>query len=138
MKKMIERKFKAEARARQSAAGGDVSQKRNASEYVSGTSETGETREKLAKAIGMGSHYSMRQAEQVIENGIPELVEAMDSGELDGSGRDPRPLEGGPPSIQLRVAGQQLAIHDPWKESPRRRGRNHGSCEKGGFNRTHI
>ena len=50
MKKMIEGKFKAEAKARQSANGGDVSQKRYASAGSGGTASERETRHKLAKA----------------------------------------------------------------------------------------
>lgn len=50
MKKLIEGKFK--AKARQSAAGGDVSQKRNACADIY---TSGKTREKIAQAIGIGS-----------------------------------------------------------------------------------
>ena len=45
--------------------------------------EPGEkTREAAAKAAGFGSDHTMRQAQKVAEQGVPELVEAMDKKEI--------------------------------------------------------
>jgi hypothetical protein len=89
MKKMIEGKFKAEAKARQSESGGNVSQKKHGSGDSAGTDHERETRHKLAKAVGIGGAYTMKQAERVVDCGIPELVSAMDSGEvsIDAAGK---------------------------------------------------
>jgi ParB-like chromosome segregation protein Spo0J len=80
MKKMIEGKFKAEAKARQISGLNGVAEKPRSGE-ISGT-EKGDTRDKIAKAIGIGCSFTMRQAQKVVDNGIPELVSAMDSGEV--------------------------------------------------------
>ncbi|CRI62877.1 hypothetical protein THIOKS11020014 [Thiocapsa sp. KS1] len=77
MKKMIEGKFRADAKARQVSGLNGVAEKPR-SDQVIGTA--GEAREKIAKAIGIGSSASMERAERVVEN---------------GRGRESRPLEGG-------------------------------------------
>jgi hypothetical protein len=41
-----------------------------------------ETREFAAKQAGFGSEASYRRAAAVVENGVPELVEAMDAGAI--------------------------------------------------------
>lgn len=41
-----------------------------------------ETREIAAEKAGFGSSFTLRQAEKVVEQGVPELVEAVDRGEV--------------------------------------------------------
>ena len=41
-----------------------------------------ETRSKIAKAAGFESDFSMRQAQQVVKRGAPEVIKAMDKGDL--------------------------------------------------------
>jgi ParB family chromosome partitioning protein len=40
------------------------------------------TRDKIARAVGFGGHETMRQAQQVTKKGAPELIAAMDTGEV--------------------------------------------------------
>lgn len=44
--------------------------------------EEGETREIAAKKAGFGSEFSYRQAKTVTQKGTPELIAAMDKGNI--------------------------------------------------------
>jgi hypothetical protein len=72
---------------------------------------SGRSDDAAAKKAGFESRRSYRDAKTVVEHAEPEL--GIDPGRLD-------------------------KVRAPGRSHPRRRGRNHGSCEKGGFSRTHI
>lgn len=58
--------------------GGD--RKSNQGGNISTLNEAGKTRDIAAAKAGLGSGKTMEAAQKVVERGIPELVEAMDSG----------------------------------------------------------
>jgi len=62
--------------------GGDTSKGEQSNPQNSSEWKGKETRELAAKQAGFGSHYTYQQAKDVVENGAPELVEAMDRGEV--------------------------------------------------------
>ncbi|MGB5831599.1 MAG: hypothetical protein WBG92_06355 [Thiohalocapsa sp.] len=81
MAKLIKGQVEAEAKQRQSKAGGNVSQKSNASVPRDGTENqdppsANESRQQIAKAVGMGKRQ-LKQASDVVEHRTPELVEGM-------------------------------------------------------------
>ena len=72
-----------------------------------------ETREAAARISGFGNERTLRQAEQVLANGTPELVTAMDSGEMSiSAAADASVL---PPETQKSVVEQVRAGKKPRK-----------------------
>lgn len=85
MKRIIEGKYREEARKR-AEAGRACGTESTPLGYISQGSKTrgitGRAREKLAEAIGLGSEFTVRGAEKVVDKGVPELIDAMDNGDI--------------------------------------------------------
>lgn len=78
MKRLIEGKYRYEAR-RRAEAGRQCGANGTPPVDIYGGSK-GDARDLIAKALGIGSHYTLKQAERVCDQGSRELVRAMDEG----------------------------------------------------------
>lgn len=71
-----------------------------------GTNSAGETRAKVAAAVGM-SHDTLAKARKVVTDGAPELVEAMDEGDVSVDAA--AALSAAPPEVQREVVAKGKA-----------------------------
>lgn len=86
MKRMIEAKFAPEARQKE-LMGNALTKDEPSQDILGGSTNRAreirrarETSHKTAKALGFGSEFTMKQAENVVQSGVPELVTLMDNG----------------------------------------------------------
>jgi len=65
--------------------------KQNREGNISHSDESGRTKDIAAAKAGLGSRETLRAAQKVVEHGAPELVEAMDAGQVTQLGAPEKP-----------------------------------------------